>query len=202
MPSFSSSRVLDAAARAAATLAFLVTSDGRPRLAAPDSSAESGGADALADISMTARAGGSGPVLLAAGGDAGTSATAAAVACASACAGRTSGVEFDVRAGAEGVALPSAGTSAPFANVEEAAVATMGTKPPSGKRPTRPPTSACEPARDESDSFRSVPHLSIEKKSHGSTLRGCSGQRRKRVRARLQHTRRRDVLRLVTLSGL
>ena len=70
-PSFSSSSVYDAAARAAADLACLVTSDRRPRLAAPEPSAEAGGADVLAAASVTARTGGSGPVMLAAGGDAG-----------------------------------------------------------------------------------------------------------------------------------
>jgi len=67
-PSFSSSSVYDAAARAAADLACLVTSDRQPRLAAPEPSAEAGGADVLAAASVT---GGSGPVMLAAGGDAG-----------------------------------------------------------------------------------------------------------------------------------
>jgi len=130
MRSFSSSTVLDAAARAAAALACLVTSDRRPRLAAPEPSAEAGGADVLAAVSMTARAGGSGPVLLAAGGDAGTSAAAAAGACAGACAGGRRGVEVEVRAGVEGVAPPSAGTSAPFAGVEATAVVASEDKVP------------------------------------------------------------------------
>ena len=149
MPSFSSSSVLDAEARAAAALACLVTSDRRPRLAAPEPSAEAGGADVLAAVSMTARAGGSGPVLLAAGGDAGTSAAPAADACDGACAGGICGVEVDVSAVVKGVAPPSAGTSTPFAGVEAAAVAASEDKLPVGETSSPAAASACEHARDE-----------------------------------------------------
>ena len=72
-------------------------------------------------------------MLLAAGGDAGTSAAAAAGACAGACAGGIRGVEVDVRVGVEGVAPPSAGTSAPFAGVEAAAVTGSEDKVPVGE---------------------------------------------------------------------
>jgi len=71
-------------------------------------------------------------VLLAAGGDAGTSAAPAAGACAGAGAGGVRGVEVDVRAGVKGVACPSDSTSAPVAGVEAAAVPAREDKVPGG----------------------------------------------------------------------
>jgi len=121
MQSFSPSSVFDAAARAAAALAGLVTSDRRPRLALLEPSAEAGRTDVLAAVSKTALAGGSSPVLLAACGGSGTCVAPAAGACAGACAGGARGV-VDVRAGVKGVAPPSAGTSAPVVGVESEAV--------------------------------------------------------------------------------
>jgi len=70
--------------------------------------------------------------MLAAGGDAGTSAAPAAGACAGAGAGGVRGVEVDVRAGVEGVAPPSAGTSVPVAGVEAAAVPAREDEVPGG----------------------------------------------------------------------
>jgi len=203
MPSFSSSSVLDAAGRAAAGLTCLVTRDRRPRVAAPELSAENGGEDVLAAVSTTARAGGSGPALLAAGGDAGTSAAPAAGACAGACAGGIRGVEVKVER------VKRASLPPPPARLRQSRASRrrpsppVKTKYPSGERP--PPARRHQLASmraTESDSFTSVPHLSTVKKSLSSTLKGCSGQRRQRFRARLQHTRRLDVLRLVTLGGL
>jgi len=109
---------LDATERAAAAWECFVTSDGRPRLAAPVPAAEAGGADVLAAVVMRAPSGSSGPAPLAAGVDAGTSAASAS----GACAGGERGVDSDVRAGAVSVLSPSAGTFAPVAGAEATAV--------------------------------------------------------------------------------
>jgi len=107
MPSFSSSSVLDPAARAAAALAFVVDSDRRPRLAAPEPAAEAAGEDTLAVVVLTADAGGAPPGALAAGVDAGIT----AVPAGGSCAGGIRGVDDDVSAGVEGVDSPAGGAS-------------------------------------------------------------------------------------------
>ena len=61
MPSFSSSSVMDPAARAAAALASFVDSDHRPRLAAPEPATEAAGEDTVGVVVSTADAGGAPP---------------------------------------------------------------------------------------------------------------------------------------------
>ena len=61
MPSFSSSSVLDPAARAAASLACCVDSDRWSWLAAPEPAAEATGEDTVAVVVLTADAGGAPP---------------------------------------------------------------------------------------------------------------------------------------------
>jgi len=105
-------------ARAAAALACFLTSDRRPRLAAPEPEADTGGADLLAAVVKRAPSSSSGLAPVAAGADAGTSAASAA----GACAGGDRGVNADVRASVSSVVTPSAGTSEQAVGVEAAAV--------------------------------------------------------------------------------
>jgi len=136
MPSFSSSSVLDPAARAAASLACCVDSDRWSWLAAPEPAAEAtgedtvavvvltadaGGAppgapepaaeaageDTVAVVVVTADAGGAPPGALAAGVDAGTT----AVPAGGSCDGGICTVDDDVSAGVHVVDSPAAGAS-------------------------------------------------------------------------------------------